>query len=135
MGGVMNSIGWLVGGMCRLGRVYFLLLAACPPPASLLLNVKARAERAALHLCGGRSLCCLLQAGEEKPWCCARASQGLGAPACAAAHCDGQWTAGAGATNSHAGSPQACRGNCLKLSLLSCSPACKGMCKVGFVVL
>ena len=27
----MNSIGWVVGGMCRLGRVYFLLLAACPP--------------------------------------------------------------------------------------------------------
>ena len=107
-------------------------------PPSMLLNVKARAERATLHLRGGeqgRSLCCQLQAGEEKPWCCARASQGLGAPACAAAHCDGQWTAGAGATNSHAGSPQACRGNCLKLSLLSCSPACKGMCKVGFVVL
>ena len=40
----------------------------------------------------------------------ARASQGLGARGLPA-DCDGQWTAGAGATNSHAGSPQASRGN------------------------
>ena len=46
----------------------------------------------------------------------ARASQGLGAPGLPA-DCDGQWTAGAGANNSHAGSPQASRGNRFSLKL------------------
>ena len=96
-------------------------------PPSMLLNVKARAERATLHLRGGeqgRSLCCQLQAGEEKPWYCAaaQASQSLGARA--PADCDGQWTAGAGATNSHAGSSQARRGNYRNLQWRSASLIC-----------
>ena len=60
----LYRVGGVRGGMCRWGRVYFLLLAAAHHPPSLLLNVKARAERAALHLwwgAGGCAGCCRLE--------------------------------------------------------------------------
>ena len=62
----MNSIGWVGGGDVSVGVVS---TSSCWQPAhppSLLLNVKARAERAALHLCGGVragacAACCRLE--------------------------------------------------------------------------
>ena len=120
----MNSIGWVGGwgeGDVSVGVVS---TSSCWQPAhppSLLLNVKARAERAALHLCGGLEQEPVLPAAGWRGKAlvlrgAARASQGLGAPGLPA-DCDGQWTAGAGANNSHAGSPQASRGNRFSLKL------------------